>query len=98
MAALAGEAELLALQGAAHQALPVVGGGVHRRAAAGDGDVDVDGEGFGGGGDRCLEETTKENGTRFLGIGGKIESGGLFYFARQRVWTKYPVSQLRLGS
>lgn len=53
MAALAGEAELLALQGAAHQALPVVGGGVHRRAAAGDGDVDVDGEGFGGGGDRC---------------------------------------------
>lgn len=41
MAALAGEAELLALQGAAHQALPVVGGGGHRRAAAG--------EGFGGG-------------------------------------------------
>lgn len=45
-----------------------------------------------GGGDRGSEETTKENGiTRLLGIGAKIESGGLFYLIGQRVWTEYPV-------
>lgn len=73
MAALAGEAELLALQGAAHQALPVVGGGVHRRAAAGDVDVEGFGSGVGCGRSGGLEETTKENGiTRIWELGQRL--------------------------